>query len=195
MQQIILELKMAVESLQENLPFTLTVIGALYGIHILNWLLGYRLNVFGIYPRRLFSIPGIGFSPFLHAHFNHLFFNSIPLFVLMSFVLLKGMTIFLVVSAIITVLTGIGIWLFGRPGFHVGASGVIMGYWSYLLIDAYQHITAVSIALAVVCLYYFGGLLFHLFPEDAKASWEAHVFGFLAGIAASYGLTYLQWVS
>ena len=90
---------------------------------------------------------------------------------------------------IVIVLSGMGIWLFARPGIHIGASGLVMGYWSFLLINAYyQGNTVASLASLVVCVYYFGGLLFHLFPAEVKTSFEAHIFGFLAGIAAFYML-------
>ncbi|MDR3491680.1 MAG: rhomboid family intramembrane serine protease [Gammaproteobacteria bacterium] len=173
-------------ALQQNLSFVILVIACLYGIHIVNWMSGFRLNYLGIYPRKFFGLFGIIFSPFLHGNFNHLFFNSIPLCILLSFVLLKGIPVFIYVTFVIFLIGGLGTWLFGRKGLHIGASGLIMGYWSYLLVDAYYHTTLVSVALAGVCLYYFGGLLFNLFPQAVRTSWEAHVFGFCGGIAAAY---------
>ncbi len=199
MNDFIHQFVVTVAMLQQNLQFVLLLIACLYLIHILNWSIGFRLNYLGIYPRKLFGLPGIIFCPFLHGDFNHLFFNSIPLFVMVSFVLLNGMATFICVSVIVILLGGLGVWLFGRSAFHIGASGLIMGYWSYLLLSSYQHVTPVSIALAVVCIYYFGGLIFSLFPVKVKSSWESHVFGFLAGIAAGflcpllhYSLSYLS---
>ncbi|MDR3477772.1 MAG: rhomboid family intramembrane serine protease [Gammaproteobacteria bacterium] len=186
MNHFISEFDTAIVSLQKNISLILILIGSLYVIHFINWILGHRLNMLGIYPRRTWGLFGIAFSPFIHGHFNHLFFNSIPLFVLASFVLLNGLPTFYFVSVTIILLSGIATWAFGRRGFHIGASGVIMGYWGYLLINAYHQETALSIALAAVCIYYFGGLLFHLFPTEVKSSWEGHVFGFLAGVAAAY---------
>lgn len=186
-QAIINQLEQAVFLIKGNIPFVLILIAGLYFIHIINFILGYHLNLLGIYPRKILGLPGIVFSPFLHGHFNHLFFNSIPLFFLTSFVLLYGMENFYCVSALIILLGGLGTWLFGRQGLHVGASGLIMGYWSYLLFIAYQQETVLSIVLAIVCLYYFGGLLFNLFPLEVRSSWEAHIFGFLAGLAAAVG--------
>jgi membrane associated rhomboid family serine protease len=144
------------------------------------------LNILGIWPRKLLGLPGIIFSPFLHGDFNHLFFNSIPLFIMASFVLLNGMRVFICVSVIIMILGGFCTWLIGRRGVHIGASSVIMGYWGYLLIEAYKHPTVISIALAIVCLYYFGGLALNLFPTKVKSSWEGHFFGFAAGLVAAY---------
>lgn len=186
MHNLVNQLSMSVTLLQKNLFFVSILIGLLFAIHIVNWMVGYRLNYFGIWPRKLLSLPGIFISPFLHGDFNHVFFNSIPLFIMVSFVLLNGMAVFICVSFIIIILGGLATWLIGRPGVHIGASGVIMGYWSYLMVEAYKHPTVVSVALAVVCVYYFGGLVLNLFPTKIKSSWEAHFFGFLAGLAAVY---------
>lgn len=185
MNDIINQFVAAVALLQKNLPFVLLLMGGLYVIHFVNWMIGYRLHYLGVYPRKISGLPGIIFMPFIHGDFNHLFFNSIPLFVLLSFVLLQGLPVFICVTVFIIVLSDTAIWLFARPAYHIGASGLIMGYWSYLLLTSYQHITPVSIGLGIVCIYYFGSLLFSLFPK-AKTSFEAHVFGFLAGIAAVY---------
>ncbi|MBV8801634.1 MAG: rhomboid family intramembrane serine protease, partial [Gammaproteobacteria bacterium] len=155
MNNIIDQIDSATHLLQKNLSFILLFIASLYLIHFINALIGYRLNILGVYPRKLFGLPGIIFYPLLHGSFNHIFFNSIPLFILASFVLLKGFSTFFCVSATVTLLSGLGIWLIGRPGFHVGASGLIMGYWSYLIFEAYEQRTITSIAPAIVCIYYF----------------------------------------
>lgn len=186
------QLDLGVTLLKDNLLFVLVLLAVLYLIHFINFILGYRLNILGIYPRHLFGLPGIFFSPFLHGNFNHLFFNSIPLAILLSFVLLNGLPTFLSVTTTIMVVGGLGTWLFGRKALHVGASGVIMGYWSYLLMNAYQQPTILSLVLGLVCIYYFGSLLFNLFPLEARSSFEAHLFGFLGGIAANYTTPYLN---
>lgn len=192
LQNIAAQFELTATLLKNNMAFILTLIGALYGIHIVNFFLGYRLNIFGIYPRRIWGLLGIVSSPFLHGHFNHLFFNSIPLFILISMVLLYGYETFYCVSIIIILVGGLGTWLFGRRGLHVGASGLIMGYWSYLLFYAYEQSSMLSLALAGVCLYYFSGFIFNLFPLEIKSSWEAHLFGFLGGIGAAFASPYLN---
>jgi len=187
MDTYIQQLTLGIEIIKQNLPFVLMLMFILWAIHLVNWLLGNRLKVLGIYPRKWYSLPGIFLYPFIHSNFNHLFFNSIPLFILINFILLSGYQTFYYVSFIIITLSGLGIWLFARKGYHIGASGLIMGYWSYLLISAYyDHTSVFTIAPAIVCLYYFGGFLFQLFPTDIKTSFEAHFFGFVAGIAAYY---------
>lgn len=178
--------------LKLNLPSVLLMMAGLWFIQLINWVLGYRLNLLGIYPRNVHGFVGIIFSPFLHGDFNHLFFNSIPLVVLAAFVLLNGWPVFIYVSAVIILLGGFLVWLFGRPAFHIGASGLVMGYWSYLMVNALHQGSMITIVLAVIVAYYFGAMiLLSLFPRF-RTSWEAHVFGFIAGIVAAYVVPYLS---
>ncbi|MBA2654680.1 MAG: rhomboid family intramembrane serine protease [Gammaproteobacteria bacterium] len=164
----------------------LMLVGMLWAILFVNWLIGYRLNLLGIYPRHLFGLIGIPLHPFLHGGFNHLFFNSIPLFVLLTFILTGGLTHFICVTASIVLLSGGAIWLLGRRAIHIGASDLVMGYWGYLLVYAYKNPSILTAILALVCVYYFGGLLLSIFPNEEKVSWEGHLFGLLAGMSATY---------
>ena len=169
-----------------NLEYTLGFIAILWNFNALNWFSGRLLNRLGIYPLCLIGLPGIVFSPFLHVNFNHLFFNTIPLFVLANFVLIDGREKFIVVTAIIVVLSGLITWLVGRKAIHIGASSLIMGYFSYVLIQTFTQHSFMAIALAGLTVYYFAGLFTSLLPGEADVSWEGHLSGFVAGIAASF---------
>ncbi|MGD9153219.1 MAG: rhomboid family intramembrane serine protease [Gammaproteobacteria bacterium] len=169
-----------------NSLFVLKLIAILWIIQIINFILRYRLNFLGIYPRHLFGLPGIVCSPFLHGNFNHLFFNSIPLFLLINLILFNGRAEFYCISIMIILLSGMALWLFGRRAIHIGSSTLIMGYFGYLLINAYHQPTMSTILLAAFCIYYFGGLFLALIPGEKGISWEGHLFGFLAGVAAAF---------
>ena len=106
--------------------------------------------------------------------------------ILASFVLLNGLHHFLIISRIIIILSGLGTWLFGRKNIHIGASAVIMGYLGYCLVAAYSQPGVISVGIGIVCIYYFGSMLFSVFPSDVKTSWEGHLFGLMAGIASVY---------
>lgn len=186
MDQIAVTLQTIILSIKQNTIFVLGLIALLFLITIINRLLGNRLNYLGIIPRTTRGLIGIFFSPFLHRDFNHLFFNSIPLFVLANLVLLNGRTAFYIVSVMIIILSGLGIWLIGRRAIHIGASSLIMGYFGYLLFNAYFSINTMTIILSALCIYYFGGLVANLFPGEKDVSWEGHVLGFLAGILTAY---------
>jgi len=174
------------------LPFTVGIILFLALVNFINQAIGGRLFILGIIPRHIFGLIGIFCSPFIHGSFNHLFFNSIPLFFLMNMVLMYGFNVFLAVTLSIMVIAGGLTWLFGRHALHVGASGVILGYFGFLVIVAYLVPSFLSIMLLVLTLYYFGGLVASLVPIHTQGvSVEGHIFGFIAGIATYFLLPYL----
>jgi len=163
------------------------VLAVIWCVNILNWIIGSRLNILGIYPRHLYGLIGLIFAPFLHQNFGHLLFNTIPLFFLGLAILTQDGTIsFCCVTLIIMVVGGFGVWLFARKGMHIGASGVISGYFGYILISAYTQPSIITVLLAILAMYYFGGIFLGLFPQEKKTSWESHLFGFLSGVLCAY---------
>lgn len=164
----------------------LMALGVLWLINIVNWMLGSPFNRLGIYPRHISGLPGIIFAPFLHGDFSHLFFNSIPLFVLGLAILTEGTNLFFVVTATIMLLEGFSVWLLGRRALHIGASGVISGYFGYIIVNAYLQPSFTAGLLALLVIYYFGSIFLGIFPQEEKVSWESHFLGFLSGIAAAF---------
>lgn len=184
-------LELIISQTKANAP-TLGIILLLpWCVYVLNAFVGKRLFWLGIFPRRLHGLPGIIFTPLLHANFNHLFFNSIPLVVLSNFILIDGLYLFLWVTAIIVLLSGVLLWCFGKPGLHIGASALITGYWGYLVSNIVQQGSFKAIILGVISLYYFAGIFLGIFPGKKGVSWEGHLFGLLAGLAASYAIPWL----
>jgi len=158
----------------------------LWGINFLNWLFASKLNVLGLYPRRLSGLIGIIFAPILHQNFKHLFFNTIPLLALGSVVLGRGLQRFLSVTLIILFLGGFMVWLLGRRALHLGASGLVSGYFGYILSTAYFDLSFTTCILAVFAVYYFGSIFLGIFPQSKNISWESHLWGFLSGILSAY---------
>lgn len=186
------EMSQFVTDAQTVMPEMLTVMAVLWGLNIINWMTGSRLNILGILPRHPFGLIGILFSPILHSNFNHLFFNSIPLFALGLFMMTIGLDVFWWATGLITVLGGIAVWLVGRQGIHLGASALVSGYFSFIMLLAFEHPSFISILLASIALYYFGGILLSLFPTEERTSWEGHLCGFLAGLVSMYLCAY--WI-
>lgn len=174
------------DQIQSNLEILAWITLILWGVFFINQALGQRLLFLGIIPRKIYGLPGILFAPFLHANFNHLFFNTIPLLVLSAFLLVRGLPYFIFATFLITVISGFLIWLFAKPGLHVGASAVVTGYWGLLVTGIYQEGSATAILLGVVSLYYFAGIFFGIFPSKRGVSWEGHLFGLIAGIATAF---------
>ena len=171
---------------QNNIWVLSKILLLLWGVFVINGMISNRLLYLGIRPRQASGLSGILFAPFLHANFNHLFFNSIPLIVFANFILIQGVPVFLHVTALIILVSGLLIWCFAVPGLHIGASGVITGYWGYLVAHAYYQSTASTLILAAVCLVYFAGILWSIFPGKKHVSWQGHLFGLIAGFGVAY---------
>ncbi|OPA83891.1 rhomboid family intramembrane serine protease [Pseudomonas fluorescens] len=153
-------------------------------LQLLNAVTGYSLMAFGLIPRTMHGLPGILTSPFLHASFAHLSANLIAFLILGTLVIIEGVRRFMAVSAIIIVLGGSLVWLFGFAGLHIGASGWVFGLWAYLLSRAwFQRSWSNLITASVVALLY-GGLVVGFLPRQG-VSFEGHLFGAFAGFIAA----------
>lgn len=182
-------IELIIQQTQANLKTLVIIIALPWIMYFLVILTNRRLLILGIVPRHLFGLIGIVFAPLLHANFNHLFFNSIPLLVLSNFLLIQGLPYFLSVTSYIALLSGLAIWCFAKPGLHVGASALITGYWAFLVSNIYQQGGVTNIILGLISLYYFAGIFLGIFPSKKGVSWEGHLFGLLAGFATSYLLS------
>ena len=171
--------------LKTNLLLLLGAIALLWAVEIANLLTGHQLNTWGILPRSLTGLRGIPLSPFLHANLSHLLVNTLPFLVLGGLVVLRGRRAFLGASLLIILCGGTAVWLFGRTAYHIGASGLIFGYFGYLVARGWYDRSLWSILIALVTLFFYGGLVWGVLPTDAYISWEGHLFGLLAGILAA----------
>lgn len=152
-------------------------------------------NKLGIHPRTHIGFFGILFSPFLHSSWEHLTANTFPFFILGWFVMLSGIKEFFVITIFITIFSGLGIWLLGRPNtIHIGASGVIFGYLGFLLIHSYFTHDSLSIVLTILVGFMYGNFLWSIFPIEERMSWEGHLFGLLAGVLIASFLEEFQLV-
>lgn len=179
-------LNLIVSQTQSNLKTLGIILSVPWIIFFITHFISSRFLLLGIIPRHIRGLPGIICAPFLHANFNHLFFNSIPLLVLSNFVLINGLEYYLLVTLLITLISGVAIWCFAKPGLHIGASALITGYWGLLISNIYQTGTLTTVILGLLSLYYFAGIFLGIFPREKGVSWEGHLFGLLAGFITSY---------
>jgi len=158
-----------------------------WAVFIVNkFLFGSRLNTLGILPHYLIGLRGILFAPFLHGSFYHVAANTLPFIVLGWFVMLRNIKDFYFVSFMSALIGGVGTWVFGRPNsVHIGASGIIFGYLGYLLFRGYFERSFVAIAISLIIIITYGGLIWGVLPTRSYISWEAHLFGFIGGIVAA----------
>jgi len=173
------------QQLKTSASWILGFVITIWGVELVNLALGHRLNAWGIHPRTVRGLAGIVLSPFLHDGIGHVLVNTVPFLILGWLVILYGNRAFLKTSLFIILVGGAGTWLLGRSAYHVGASGLIFGYFGFLVARGWYERSLVSIGIAFITISLYGGILWGLLPITAHVSWEGHLFGLLAGILAA----------
>lgn len=145
-----------------------------------------RLDAFGIRPHSLIGLRGILLAPFLHGGLGHLIANTIPFLTLGWLVMLRETSDFFVVSIVTMLVSGLGVWLTGSPySIHVGASGIIFGYFGFLLLRGYFERSFAAILFSLVVGFLYGGMIWGVLPIQYGISWQGHLFGFIGGAIAA----------
>jgi membrane associated rhomboid family serine protease len=169
-------------SLLDAVEISATIVLLLFFVFYVNLFMGGRMNWLGIVPRTAWGILGIIFSPMLHYNQAHLTANGISLFLLLVILFshreYKADTAFIA----IWLWSGAGTWLIGRPSIHIGASGLIYGVVTYLIAAAWWLRSWRSAILAVVIMFFYGGIFYGMLPRAGFISWEAHLSGAIAGV-------------
>lgn len=143
-----------------------------------------NLSHFGIYPREVYGLKGILFSPFLHGDIEHLANNSVALLVLLPILRYFYKEQSFVVLLFGIIFSGLGTWLLGRPSYHIGASGLIYTLVSFIFFKGIftKYYRLVALSFTIVILY--GGSVWYMFPNVKEGiSWEGHLAGFIVGLA------------
>lgn len=163
------------------------LLAAMWIVEGVNLLVGHALNGLGITPRTLIGIVGIPLAPFLHGGVGHLAVNSFPFLVLAWLVTLNEPRRFVQITVSIVLGGGTLVWLFGRGGaVHVGASGLVLGYFGYVMTRGFTIRSFQSTLAALTCIFLYGGLVYSLLPGNPLVSWESHLFGAIAGVATAW---------
>jgi membrane associated rhomboid family serine protease len=137
---------------------------------------------YGVLPRNTSGLIGIITAPLIHGDWQHLISNSVPFIVSGAALIYFYKEVAIKVFILIYLLSGFWLWLGGRENYHIGASGVVYGMISFLFFSGIfrKHTGLMALSLLVVFLY--GGLIWGIFPLFKVVSWESHLFGSLAGI-------------
>lgn len=152
-------------------------------VQIVNALNDQSLDRFGLRPRSVGGLWGIGTSPFLHSGWGDLFSDFLPFLLIGWVVLITGLREWLIVTAFVLVLGGVAAWLVAPQGVYVGASGVVFGWIGYLLARAVVARRIKWIVTAIMVLVIFGALLGSLAPQyKTQSEWASQLCGFLAGV-------------
>jgi membrane associated rhomboid family serine protease len=153
---------------------------------VVDSLADHKLDRLGIEPREVDGLTGVVAAPFLHDGFGHLLSNTVP-FVVMGFVIaIGGAARVAAVTAIVALVGGLGTWLVAPANtLHIGASGIVFGYATYLFVRGFFNRSVLELGVGVIVAAVWGGaLLGGLLPREG-ISWQGHLFGAIGGVVAA----------
>ena len=167
---------------------TFLLLGACWAVEVVNYAdEGALTNRYGIQAHNSDAIWHIFTAPFLHANLDHIMANSVPLAILGFLAALRGVARFVTVSLIIMVASGLGVWFLSASGtVTVGASGLIFGYFGYLLARGFVERRVLDIVVGGLVAVVYGTMIFGALPGQPGISWQAHLFGLIGGVFAAW---------
>jgi membrane associated rhomboid family serine protease len=179
---------MTVHKLRDAVVVMAGFLALIWALQVFNWADGYRLDAdFAIVPMHLSRLPDIFTAPFLHFSWQHIEGNSLPLFVLGVLAAYRSVARFLVVSLIVLVTSGMAVWLFQSGStLTVGASGLIFGYFGYVLVRGFLDRNMVDIIVGAVAGVLYWTILAVAIPGTPGVSWVDHLGGLVGGVLAAW---------
>ncbi len=162
----------------------LFLIFILYTIKIWEIGMDWQFTQLGIYPSEAKGLLGIFTSPLIHSGFTHLIANTLPLFFLSWCLYYFYRDIASYILLILWISTGVLTFLIGKPGWHIGASGLVYGLAFFLFLSGLLRKYAPLIAISLLVTFLYGGLVWNMFPHftPSNTSWEGHLSGAVSGV-------------
>src|SRR5688572_22769930 len=176
-------MRVLVQEARARAVLLLGFVGLIWAVELVDMVfLGGGLDYLGIRPRDTSWLWGIALAPFLHGGLPHLLANTAPLLILGGLVLLRRRVDYVLVTVIVALVGGFGVWLFApRNTVHLGASGVAFGYLGYLIARTWFERSVTSLIIALVAGFLYSGALMGVLPGQRGVSWEGHLFGLIVG--------------
>lgn len=143
-------------------------------------------NSYGILPRDITGLRGIILSPFIHGDFSHIVNNSYPVLILGTaiFYFYRKSAKFVLLYSIL--MTGIWVWAMARSSFHIGASGLIYAWGSFLFTSGVLNKNKRMMGLSMLIVFLYGSMIWGILPLEDGISWESHLFGTVAGVILAF---------
>lgn len=157
-------------------------VALLWLILLLDTITSLNLTQYGLRPGSIVGLRGVFTAPLLHGGVEHLFNNSIPL--------LLGLTacLFLYPNSSLWVLPAIWLgsgllgWFIGRPSLHFGASGLLYGMLAFVFLSGVLRRDMRSISVSLLIAFFYGTMIWGVFPIRLNMSWELHLSGAIMGL-------------
>jgi membrane associated rhomboid family serine protease len=143
-------------------------------------------STWGILPLSLAGLRGIICSPLIHANFEHLFANTLPIFILTFSLFFFYRKSAYIIFILIYLISGLFVWLVGRESWHIGASGVIYGLAGFLFMSGIISFNIRLLTISMVVALVYGGMFWGIFPNKPEISWESHLWGGISGLGLAF---------
>jgi membrane associated rhomboid family serine protease len=164
----------------------LALVALMWAVEVVDVIADHQLDRYGIEAREPEGLDGIVTAPFLHVGFGHLLSNTIPFVVMGLVIAVEGARRLAGVFAIVALVSGLGTWLVAPEGtIHVGASGVVFGFSTYLIARGWFNRRPGQIAIGLVVVVLWGGVLLAGLQPREGISWQGHLFGAIGGVVAA----------
>ncbi|HPG08155.1 MAG TPA: rhomboid family intramembrane serine protease [Saprospiraceae bacterium] len=170
----------------QRLRWPVLLVVLIWIIQGFQYLLNGQLGALGIYPHHISGLKGIVFAPLIHGSWGHLISNTVPLFVLTLILAVFYRRIAFISFVLIYLGTGLAVWLFARPVYHIGASGVVYGLLSFIFWSGVFRRNIRSIVLALIVTILYSGFIWGVLPLKEGISWESHLYGAVVGILVAF---------
>lgn len=175
-----------------NLRNALIVMGAflalIWLLQVVNWTDHYQLDQeYGILPRSVGRLGDIFIAPFLHANWQHIEGNSLPLFVLGVAAAYRSLLRFAALTVFVAITSGLAVWIFqSGSSVTIGASGIIFGYFGYVLVRGIVDRNWIDLLVGLVAGAAYYSILAVALPGTPGISWLAHLGGLVGGVAGAW---------
>jgi membrane associated rhomboid family serine protease len=165
-----------------SLLFPVIIVALFWLVRLTEDLQNLDLTKYGILPLQIEGLPGILFSPFIHASYDHLLSNSIPFLILGFSLFYFYRNLAYRILFLIYILSGICVWLGGRDSYHIGASGIVYGLASFLFFSGVFRKDANLLTIGIIVIFLYGSMFWGIFPIKPGISWESHLWGSASGL-------------
>jgi membrane associated rhomboid family serine protease len=169
-----------------GIAYPLRFVILIWAIFVASWLMQWNLGILGIFPRTGWGLIGILTAPLLHGSLMHLISNSIPMLVLGTVLFMFYSKVAYQVFTYCYFATNTLVWLFARPSFHIGASGLVYGIAFFLFFIGISRRDFRSLLISIVTVLFYGSIIYGVIPGEEFVSWESHLAGAMVGIYSAF---------
>ncbi len=170
----------------DSLLFPFLFVGILWLVKILELYTRVYLGGYGIVPRTGAGLIGIFTGPLIHYNFTHLVSNSLPLLILGIITFNFYRNIAFEIFVWIYLISGLCVWIVGEPASHIGASGLIYGFASFIFFSGIFRGEFKALLLAILVAAVYGSIIWGVLPGQPGVSWQAHLYGAMTGGLCAY---------